>query len=284
VVHHRPVGAAAGASARQALPSDGLGGSSDSDIPAAIRPAGRADDARPMGAYPRERVEAWRRRGDAAGGRVAATERTPGDAGEKSTNHVLFSLVVWRCGGNGPVRTGRRDGRGVPSRTGKCRRCLLAAKKNTSHATSPQTPKGRRPKAAASANLATEASAPAEAVLAEAAGTPADPQAESLRIARPTQAEEAATATAEMSPGPAPLANKLSAPDAAAKVLGQTGQAMSCPELITAMAAQGYWSSPTGRTPVGTLYSAILRELQTKGEQARFVKSERGPFTLRGAV
>jgi hypothetical protein len=72
--------------------------------------------------------------------------------------------------------------------------------------------------------------------------------------------------------------------DAAAQVLGETGQAMSCPELIAAMAAQGYWSSPTGRTPASTLYAAILRELQTQGGQGRFVKTERGKFALRGAV
>src|SRR5689334_17930224 len=40
---------------------------------------------------------------------------------------------------------------------------------------------------------------------------------------------------------------KLSALDAAAKVLGETGQAMNCTELIAAMADKGYWSSPNGR-------------------------------------
>jgi hypothetical protein len=74
---------------------------------------------------------------------------------------------------------------------------------------------------------------------------------------------------------------KLSALDAAAKVLGETGQALTCPELIAAMAAQGYWRSPAGKTPTGTLCSAILRELQTKGDAARFVKAARGRFALR---
>ena len=32
---------------------------------------------------------------------------------------------------------------------------------------------------------------------------------------------------------------------------------------------------------VTTVYSAILRELSTKGEQARFIKTERGKFGLR---
>jgi hypothetical protein len=76
-------------------------------------------------------------------------------------------------------------------------------------------------------------------------------------------------------------ARKLSALDAAAKVLGEAGQAMSCKEMIAAMAAQGYWSSPAGRTPEATLYSAILREVNTRGEQARFVKAQRGRFALR---
>jgi hypothetical protein len=75
---------------------------------------------------------------------------------------------------------------------------------------------------------------------------------------------------------------KLSALDAAAKVLSETGQAMSCQELIAAMVAQGYWTSPKGRTPHATLYAAIAREIQTKGAQARFRKSTRGRFTSNG--
>lgn len=73
---------------------------------------------------------------------------------------------------------------------------------------------------------------------------------------------------------------KLSALDAAAKILGETGTPMGCKELIEAMAAKGYWTSPGGKTPEATLYSAILREAQTKGDQARFRKTERGKFTL----
>jgi hypothetical protein len=100
---------------------------------------------------------------------------------------------------------------------------------------------------------------------------------------------EGSVETAATTPPPSPeqpvsAVNKLSALDAAAKVLAETGLAMSCAELIAAMAAKGYWSSPKGRTPAGTLYSAILRELQTKGEKARFCKSERGKFRLNSAL
>jgi hypothetical protein len=73
---------------------------------------------------------------------------------------------------------------------------------------------------------------------------------------------------------------KLSAVAAAVKVLAETGQAMTCKELIVAMAAQGYWTSPAGKTPEATLYSALTREIQTKKDQARFRKSGRGMFAL----
>jgi len=72
---------------------------------------------------------------------------------------------------------------------------------------------------------------------------------------------------------------KLSVLDAAARVLSESGQAMTCQEMIEAMAAKGYWSSPGGKTPSATLYSSILRELKTKGGDARFRKTERGQFT-----
>ena len=73
---------------------------------------------------------------------------------------------------------------------------------------------------------------------------------------------------------------RLSALDAAAKVLAETGQPMRCTELIAVMAAKGYWSSPGGKTPASTLYAGLLRELKTKKDQARFRKTERGKFGL----
>jgi hypothetical protein len=51
--------------------------------------------------------------------------------------------------------------------------------------------------------------------------------------------------------------------------------------MIAAMAAKSYWTSPGGKTPAATLYSAILRELKTKKSEARFRKTERGKFELR---
>ncbi len=81
-------------------------------------------------------------------------------------------------------------------------------------------------------------------------------------------------------PKAAAKAKKTSALDGAAKVLGANGKPMNCKEMIDAMATKGYWSSPKGKTPHATLYSAILREIGTKGKEARFKKTERGKFAL----
>jgi len=74
---------------------------------------------------------------------------------------------------------------------------------------------------------------------------------------------------------------KTSALDAAAKVLGESKEPLTTKEMIDAMEAKGYWKSPGGKTPDRTLYSAILREIVTKGKDARFAKTERGKFTLK---
>ena len=71
---------------------------------------------------------------------------------------------------------------------------------------------------------------------------------------------------------------KLSALDAAAKVLEESSQPMNCQEMIGAMAAKGYWTSPAGKTPAATLCSALLREIKTKASAARFQKAARGQF------
>jgi hypothetical protein len=75
---------------------------------------------------------------------------------------------------------------------------------------------------------------------------------------------------------------KLSALDAAAQVLGESQEPMNTKAMIEAMAAKGLWSSPGGKTPHATLYSAILREIGTKGKEARFKKTDRGHFTAAG--
>jgi hypothetical protein len=138
---------------------------------------------------------------------------------------------------------------------------------------------------------------------AEVAEAPT-PAAEA-EVATPAVEQEVAPATKDASPAPsngdtppaeapakpkrerkakAPAESKVKKPsalDAAAKVLAEAGTAMTCKEMIGAMAAKGYWTSPGGKTPDATLCSAILREINVKGEQSRFVKTAPGRFAVR---
>lgn len=75
---------------------------------------------------------------------------------------------------------------------------------------------------------------------------------------------------------------KLSQIDAAVKVLEEAGEPLNTKQMVEVMTEKGYWSSPGGKTPAATLYSAILRELNTKGEKTRFQKTDRGQFALAG--
>ncbi len=74
---------------------------------------------------------------------------------------------------------------------------------------------------------------------------------------------------------------KMSAIDAAAMVLGESKQPLNTKEMVENMATKGYWSSPCGKTPHATLYSAILRDIQKNGDASRFRKVERGKFASR---
>lgn len=103
--------------------------------------------------------------------------------------------------------------------------------------------------------------------------TKKSPSKKASKAAKPNS-EKKAKAAKEPKP------KKPSALDAAAKVLGEASTPMNCQEMIKAMADKGYWSSPGGQTPHATLYSAILREINVKGKEARFKKTERGKFVI----
>ena len=98
-----------------------------------------------------------------------------------------------------------------------------------------------------------------------------------------TKAPKAKDATPKAPKAKAAKADgKLSCIDAAAKVLADAKEPMTTKAMIEQMAAQGLWSSPNGQTPAATLYSAILREINTKGKEARFKKADRGLFKANG--
>jgi hypothetical protein len=135
-------------------------------------------------------------------------------------------------------------------------------------ATGPEGPTAE-PTAAAKPPVAAAAPAPAAVV-------PSSPTDSAAGEAAPAKPRRSRQSPAE------PKAKKVGGLDAAARVLAEDHRPLSCREMIAAMAAKGYWSSPGGKTPEATLYSALLRELTAKGARARFTKIDRGKFALRG--
>ena len=89
-----------------------------------------------------------------------------------------------------------------------------------------------------------------------------------------------AVQTKASAPKKAPAKRKLSQLDAAVKILGEAEASMTTKQMIEAMASKKYWTSPGGKTPAQTLYSAITREIKTKGDESRFAKVEKGQFAL----
>ena len=110
------------------------------------------------------------------------------------------------------------------------------------------------PKAAKSPTAATGAKRPAKAT------TKAKP-------------EKAATRAKQGEKG----GKKPSGLDAAARVLAESAEPMGVKEIVKVAFAKGYWKSD-GQTPHATIYSAMIREIATKGVEARFRKAERGKF------
>ena len=74
--------------------------------------------------------------------------------------------------------------------------------------------------------------------------------------------------------------NPMSMLDACAKVLGKTSKPMTSKELVEKMAEKGYWKSPGGATPHGTVHHAISAEIKVKGKESRFIKADHGQFSL----
>jgi hypothetical protein len=129
---------------------------------------------------------------------------------------------------------------------------------------------------------------PASAQATTPDATAAPQQAEVAETTPPTVSTEAAPVPAakpkrQRKASAQPKEKKLSALDAAARVLAEAGVAMTTQELIGAMAGKGYWTSPGGKTPAATLYSAILREITTKGDTSRFTKIGPGRFSFRAS-
>jgi len=97
----------------------------------------------------------------------------------------------------------------------------------------------------------------------------------------PTAERRAKGGKGAKAPKPA-NSKRLSALDAAAKVLAESDRPLRAVDMIEVMHAKGLWTSPGGKTPEATLYAAIIREVTAKGKDARFKKVDRGMFTNTG--
>ena len=76
-----------------------------------------------------------------------------------------------------------------------------------------------------------------------------------------------------------PKVKKISGLDAAAQVLKDKGEPMTCGDIVETMLAKGMWKTG-GKTPAATIYSAMLREIDGKPAETRFTKTGRGLFAL----
>lgn len=71
---------------------------------------------------------------------------------------------------------------------------------------------------------------------------------------------------------------RVSLIDAAARILVEAGAPMKVAELYAQVEASGLWTPGAGKTPMATLSASIIREIRTKGAEARFAKVGRGEF------
>ena len=72
----------------------------------------------------------------------------------------------------------------------------------------------------------------------------------------------------------------MTALDAAWQILKDAKTALTCKEIIKRAEKRKYHRS-NGATPHYSLHTALLREIQNKGEKARFIKVGRGLFTVK---
>ena len=94
-----------------------------------------------------------------------------------------------------------------------------------------------------------------------------------------TEANKADAVNQAMQAVAADKKKRASGLDAAAQVLAEAGAPLNTNTMVERMLAKGLWQT-SGKTPAATIYAAILREINTKGAEARFRKVARGRFEL----
>lgn len=105
--------------------------------------------------------------------------------------------------------------------------------------------------------------------------------ARATSAARPTPKRDTGKTGGKRDATASSSSKKLSLIDAAVQVLAESKEPLNTTAMVEQVVAAGLWTPGAGKTPHATLYSAILREIKLKGDDARFVKVERGQFQLR---
>jgi hypothetical protein len=138
----------------------------------------------------------------------------------------------------------------------------------------PKTTKTAKPKA-----KVTKAKADAVASLAGLTQEQAQAAGEAIGQAPENAAAETPAAATKAKNAPKePKAKKASGLDLVAQILKAKGEPMGAKEIAEAVIAAGWQTK--GKTPAATLYSAMLREIDGKPSESRFVKTGRGLFAL----
>jgi hypothetical protein len=140
-------------------------------------------------------------------------------------------------------------------------------------------------KDATRANVGGEGDAQGDAKAAKRAKVEAWRKDVAAKVAKPDPELDKAVAAAEKArkakakKAKAPREKKPSLLDLAAEVLAEASEPMNTKAIVEQVLATGRWQTK-GKTPAATLYSAIIREISNKGDDARFEKVERGTFQL----
>jgi hypothetical protein len=113
----------------------------------------------------------------------------------------------------------------------------------------------------------------------KATATPAGTEGATRETTKGEKPQPKAKAVRAPKPAKPPRVKRVSALDAAAKLLAGASKPMSAGDLIEQMEAKKLWTSPGGKTPDATLSAAIGREIKALGKDARFKKADRGLFS-----
>jgi len=137
---------------------------------------------------------------------------------------------------------------------------------------SPQRLRGKSPARPGGKRVMTKAEYEAEAKREAQVATGAKKAKKATQDAKPAGKRDTGERAAKGAKRPSGL-------DAAAQVLADADEPLSVKEIVALALGRKLWQT-SGKTPAATIYAAIIREIATKADAARFRKVARGRFEL----